>query len=146
MATTGVFNGTKMLLQISTDGGTSYDTIGHAISSTFSFSMDTPEATSKDSGGYQEVIAGVRSGEVSFEGLAAYDDTWNVDNFIDYMIGSTNGRSSLYVSWGTATTGDKYYTAKCYVSSIEYSGESENPVTYSGSLVISGSITTATRS
>ena len=32
MATTGVFNGTKMLLQISTDGGTSYDTIGHATS------------------------------------------------------------------------------------------------------------------
>ena len=146
MATTSVFNGTKMLLQMSTDGGTSYTTIGHATSSSFSFSMDTPEATSKDSGGYQEVIAGVRSGEVSFDGLVAYDDTFGIDQFIDYMIGSTNGRSSLHVSWGTATTGDKYYTAECYVSSIEYSGESVSPVTYSGSLVITGSITTATRS
>ena len=145
MATTGVFNGTKMVLQMSTDGGTEYTTIGHATSSSFSFSMDTPEATSKDSGGYQEVIAGVRSGEVSFDGLVAYDDSWDVDNFLDYMIGSSNGRSSLYVSWGTASTDDKYYTAKCYVNSIEYSGESESPVTYSGSLVISGTITTNTR-
>lgn len=145
MATTGVFNGTKMLLQLSTDGGSSYTTVGHSTSASFSFSMDTPEASSKDSGGYQEVIAGARSAEVSFDGLVAYDDSWNIDNFIDYMIGPSNGRSSLHVSWGTATSGDKYYTAKCYVSSIEYSGEAENPVTYSGSLVITGSITTSTR-
>ena len=145
MATTGVFNGTKMLLQMSTDDGTSYTTIGHATSSSFSFSMDTPESTSKDSGGYVEHIAGARSGEVSFDGLVAYDDSWDIDNFIDYMIGNTNGRSSLHVSWGTATTGDKYYTAKCFVSSVEYSGEAEAPVTYSGTLTITGSITTNTR-
>ena len=145
MATTGVFNGTKMLLQMSTDGGSSYTTIGHATSSSFSFSMDTPESTSKDSGGYVTHIAGARSGEVSFDGLVAYDSSWDIDNFIDYMIGSSNGRSSLHVSWGTATTGDKYYTAECYVSSIEYSGEAEAPVTYSGTLTITGSITTNTR-
>ena len=43
MATTGVFNGTKMLLQMSTDGGSGYTTIGHATSSSFSFSMDKTE-------------------------------------------------------------------------------------------------------
>ena len=145
MATTGVFNGTKMLLQMSTDDGSSYTTIGHATSSSFSFSMDTPESTSKDSGGYVEHIAGERSGEESFDGLVAYHDSWDIDNFIDYMIGNTNGRSSLHVSWGTATTGDKYYTAKCFVSSVEYSGEAEAPVTYSGTLTITGSITTNTR-
>ena len=145
MAPTGVFNGTKMLLQLSTDGGSGYTTIGHATSSSFSFSMDTPESTSKDSGGYVEHIAGARSGEVSFDGLVAYDDSWDIDNFIDYMIGNTNGRSSLHVSWGTATSGDKYYTAKCFVSSVEYSGEAEAPVTYSGTLTITGSITTNTR-
>ena len=145
MATTGVFNGTKMLLQMSTDGGSSYTTIGHATSSSFSFSMDTPESTSKDSGGYVTRIAGARSGEVSFDGLVAYDDSWDIDNFIDYMIGSSNGRSSLHVSWGTASSGDKYYTAQCFVSSIEYSGEAEAPVTYSGTLTITGSITTNTR-
>ena len=145
MATTGVFNGTKMLLQMSTDDGSSYTTIGHATSSSFSFSMDTPESTSKSSGGYVEHIAGARSGEVSCDGLVAYDDSWDIDNFIDYMIGNTNGRSSLHVSWGTATSGDKYYTAKCFVSSVEYSGEAEAPVTYSGTLTITGSITTNTR-
>ena len=61
------------------------------------------------------------------------------------MIGSSNGRSSLHVSWGTASSGDKYYTAQCFVSSIEYRGEAEAPVTYSGTLTITGSITTNTR-
>ena len=145
MATAGIFNGTKLLLQMSTDDGSSYTTIGHATSSSISLSLDLPESTSKDSGGYAEHIAGVRSGEVSFDGLVDYSDSFNSDQFIDYIIGSSNGRSHLYVSWGTATTGDKYYTAKCFVNSLEYSCEAESPATYSGSLTISGAITTATR-
>tara|TARA_R110000751_G_scaffold53310_1_gene115557 strand:+ start:141 stop:578 length:438 start_codon:yes stop_codon:yes gene_type:complete len=145
MATTGVFNGTKILFQISTDDGVSYTTTGHSTSSSISFNMDTPESTSKDSGGYQEVIAGVRSVEISFDGMVAYDDAWNVDNFIDYIVGGTNGRVMVKASFGTATTGDKYYTVDGYFSSLEYSSEAENPVTYSGSFVGTGSVTTATR-
>ena len=69
MASTGLMNGTVVVLSVSTDGS-SYNTIGHASSSSISFALDTPDATSKDSGGYREVIAGVRSLDFSFDGFS----------------------------------------------------------------------------
>ena len=67
MATTGVFNGTSLILKIE---GTA---LGHTTSCSMTFNVDLPEATSKDSSGYQELITGVKSGEISFDGLVAYD-------------------------------------------------------------------------
>ncbi len=87
MATTGVFNGTDLLLKIH-DGTTisATTTIGHSTSCTLTLSNDLPEATTKDSNGFQEVIAGVKSGEISFEGLIAYDDNANPVDFADILI------------------------------------------------------------
>ena len=57
MATTGVFNGTDLLLKL-TDG-TSIATstiIGHSTSCSLSLSNDLPEATTKDSNGFSRCI------------------------------------------------------------------------------------------
>ncbi len=143
MPTTGVFNGTSLVLKVATTSGGTYNVVGKCQSSSLSVSMDLPEATSKDSAGYVEHIAGSRSASLSFSGLVAYDDTVDVDFFLDYMIGSSNGRSKLYASWSTNVTGDKIYTAAVYVSSIEYTSDAEAPVTFSGELVVTGAITTA---
>ena len=51
MASTGLMNGTLLVLSIATDGNTFYN-LWHSTSSSLSFALDTPEATSKDSGGY----------------------------------------------------------------------------------------------
>ena len=40
MATTGVFNGTKILFQISTDGGGSFTTVGHSSGDTYSIILE----------------------------------------------------------------------------------------------------------
>ena len=144
MATTGVFNGTSLLLKVATAVDGTYNAVGKCQSSTLSVSMDLPEATSKDSAGMVEHIGGVRSASISFDGLVAYDSTVDVDFFLDYMIGSSNGRSKLYASWSTGETGDKIYTAAVYVSSIEYTADAESPVTFSGELTVTGAITTAT--
>ena len=146
MATTGVFNGTDVVFRVSTNSGGAFTPVGHTTSSSISFSMDTPESTSKDSGGIEEVIAGVRSVEISFDGLVAYDDAWNIDNFLDYMVGSSNGRTKVRVDFGTGITGDKVYRMDGFFSSIEYSAEAENPVTYSGTFVGTGAVQVATNS
>ena len=83
MATTGVFNGTNLILKIE---GTA---VGHTTSCSMSISMDTPEATTKDSAGFSEYIGGVKGGEISFEGLVAYDDTANVIEMKDYLLART---------------------------------------------------------
>ncbi len=134
MATTGVFNGTNLLLKIE---GT---TVGHTTSCSLSLSMDTPEATTKDSAGFSEYIAGVKGGEISFEGLIAYDDSFNAIQAADNLL----NRTQLTCVFGTTESGDAIYTAEAFLTSVEMSGEMEAATTYSGSLIITGAITKST--
>lgn len=134
MATTGVFNGTNLILTIE---GTA---IGHSTSCTLTLNNDLPEATTKDSSGFQEVIAGVMSGEISFDGLVAYDDTANAIELNDYLL----ARTQITCVFGTAESGDDIYTAEGFLSSVETTAEMESPVSYSGSITLTGSITKST--
>ena len=134
MATTGVFNGTNLILTV--EGAT----VGHTTSCSMSLSMDTPEATTKDSNGFSEYIGGVKGGEVSFEGLVSYDDSANEIEFADYLL----ARTQLTCVFGTAETGDAVYTAEGFLSSVEMSAEMESAVTYSGSITLTGAITKST--
>jgi len=134
MATTGVFNGTDLVLEI--EG----NVIGHTTSCSLSLSLDTPEATTKDSGGFSEFIGGVRGGEISFEGLVAYDDTLNAVELADYLL----NRTRITAVFGTSESGDVIYTAESFLSSVEVSAEMEAAVSYSGSLTITGAIVKST--
>jgi predicted secreted protein len=134
MATTGVFNGTNLILTV--EGAT----VGHTTSCSMSLSMDTPEATTKDSNGFSEYIGGVKGGEVSFEGLVSYDDSANAIEFADYLL----ARTQLTCVFGTAETGDAVYTAEGFLTSVEMSAEMESAVTYSGSITLTGAITKST--
>jgi len=134
MATTGVFSGTNLILKIQTQ------TLGHTTSCTLTLNNDLPEATTKDSSGFQEVIAGVMSGEISFDGLVAYDDTANAIELNDYLL----ARTEITCVFGTAETGDDVYTANGFLSSVETTAEMESPVSYSGSITLTGSITKST--
>jgi hypothetical protein len=134
MATTSVFNGTNLLLSV--EG----DVLGHTTSCSLSLSNDLPEATTKDSNGFQEVIAGVISGELSFDGLVDYSDTANAIELADYLL----ARTQITCVFGTAETGDAIYTAEGYLSSVEQSAEMESPVSYSGSITLTGAITKST--
>jgi len=139
MATTGVFNGTNLLLKVIADGGT-LATIGHTTSCTFTLNNDLPIATSKDSSGFQEVIAGVISGEISFDGLIKYDDSMNVEELQGFIL----NRTKIDFSFGTDESGDTIITGEGFLSSLEQTGEMESPATYSGTIVTTGAISTST--
>lgn len=134
MPTTSVFNGTNLILTVE---GT---TLGHTTSCSLSLSNDLPEATTKDSNGFQEVIAGVISGEISFDGLVDYSDSANAIEMADYLL----ARTQITCVFGTAVTGDDVYTAEGFLSSVEQSAEMESPVSYSGSITLTGAITKST--
>ena len=138
--TTGVFNGTDLILKIH-DGTSisSAEAIGHSTSCTLSLSNDLPEATTKSSAGFQEVIAGVISGELSFEGLVAYDDDANAADISDVLI----NRRSVTWSFATADSADPIFSGTGFISSIEMSAEMESPATYSGSITTTGVISKA---
>ena len=135
MATIGVFNGTNLILKFHSTSGSEV-AIGHSTAATLSLSADLPDATTKDSSGYNEVIAGTRTGEISFEGLVAYDDSNNAIEAADYLL----ARTKVYWTFGTAETGDAVYSGAGYLNSVEMSAEMESPVSYSGSITVTGSI------
>ena len=138
MATSGVFNGTNLILKVIADGGT-LATIGHTTSCTFSISNDLPIATTKDSSGYQEVISGVRSAEITFDGLVDYSDSMDIDT----LIGFVTSRQKIDFSFGTAATGDVVYSGEGFLSSVDYTAEMESPVSFSGTITTTGAITSA---
>lgn len=133
MATTGVFNGS--LLTVKVDSSKLLNT----TSCTLSLSVDTPEATTKDSGGFQDLIAGVKSGEISFEGLVAYDSGTGVQigDISDELIAGTK------VTWefSTDVSGDDKYSGEGFLTSIEITADMESPVSYSGTIATTGAIT-----
>jgi len=126
-----VFNGTNLILSL--EGAT----VGHTTSCSISLSSDLPEATTKDSNGFQEVIAGVKSGEISFDGLVDYTDTANSNEIADYLLAGTQ----VTCVFGTSASGERIYTAEGFIASIDVSAEMESPVSYSGSITLTGSIT-----
>jgi len=138
MATTGVFNGTNLVLAVGSSG--SEVTIGHTTSCSMSFSHDLPEATTKDSSGWAEFISCVRGATISFDGLVDYNDTTNAEELADYII----NRTAISFVFGTSVSGDSVYTGTGYIDSIEVSADMEAPVSYSGSITVTGAITKAT--
>ena len=140
MPSSGLMNGTTIVLSIKDADGGTYSPIGHATSSSISYSLDTPDATSKDSSGYREVIAGVRSLDMSFDGFVAYDDPTSIEELMVFI----NNRTKVNCKFATAITGDVVYSCDGFLTSIDYTADSESPVTYSGTFSSSGSVTIGT--
>jgi len=140
MAST-VFNGTDLVLKFIADGGT-LEPLGHSTSCSLTINHDLPDATTKDSGGYAEAISGLRSFEISFDGLVDYTDDGTSQN-ADTIALLINGRNKVDFSFGTATSGDQLISGEGFISSLEVSAEMESAVTYSGSITGTGSLTFA---
>lgn len=138
-----VFNGTNLVLKLVADGGT-LEALGHSTSCSMTISQDLPEATTKDSAGYQEVISGLRSAEISFDGLIDYTDTSSSLKNVDGIASLITGRNKIDWSFGTAETGDTVFTGEGFIASLEQSAEMESPATYSGTITVTGAITQST--
>lgn len=141
MAST-VFNGTDLVLKFIADGGT-LEPLGHSTSCSMSITHDLPDATTKDSGGFSEVISGLRSFEISFDGLVDYTDDGNSKQNVDSILALITGRNKVDFSFGTATTGDEVISGEGFIASLEISAEMESAVTYSGTITGTGSLTVA---
>ena len=86
------------------------------------------------------LIVNILDGEISFEGLVDYSDSSNAIQMADFLL----ARTQITCVFGTAETGDSVYTAEGFLSSLEQSAEMESPVSYSGSITLTGAITKST--
>lgn len=100
--------------------------LGHSTQSRFSLNVDLPDATSKDSLGFKEVIAGIRSGTISVAGLVDYSDTVNFDQLASMVL---TKEVNEWVFTQEAFEG-LTLTGKGYINNVEQVGDMENLVSY----------------
>ena len=130
-----IFNGTNLGVYI--DG----TIIAAATDCSLSLNMETIDITTKDSAGYRELLAGMRSGSISVSGLVDYQDT-NKD-IVDLYTAWEN-RTSLTLKFSSELSNDTSFTASGFLTSLEQSGGTEDTATYSATFELTGQVTTAT--
>lgn len=129
-----IINGTVYLLSI---GGTD---LPDQTEGSISISMETRDITTKDSSGFRELLESTRSGSVSVSGLV--DDGGS--DAVSTLMTSFASRSSVSVVFGldaaSGTDPEHNFTANAFVTSIETSAGTEDNVTYSATLELTGTI------
>ena len=142
MAATSIMNSTDVVIQISEDGGTTYDIIGRATSASLSVSMETRDTTNKDSAGRQENLEGLKSWSLSGDGLVTYSISGDYDT-PDELFTLLSNRTLVKVKFGSATSGEIDYTGDAYLVSYEQEAGVEENVTYSFGFTGTGVLTQA---
>jgi TP901-1 family phage major tail protein len=128
-----IFNGTNLGVYI---GGT---IIAAAQDVSMSLSMETIDITTKDSAGYRELLAGLRSGSMSCNGLIDYADASNKD--VTDLYAAWESRTELTLKFSTEQATDTSFEASGFLTSLEQSGGTEDTATYSATFELTGQVT-----
>lgn len=133
-------NGTGLILEVSTDGGTNYYPTAFATSCSLSVNMDTRDTTTKESAGWSEKLEAVKSWSVEAEGLQDFGDSATDQNFDD-LFAKLIARDSVKISFTTGATGEYQYRGDAFITSLSMDAPMEDNVTYSISLEGTGALT-----
>jgi predicted secreted protein len=141
MPTTGIFNGTNLVVLVGTE------VVAHSTSCSLSVSADLPDATTKSSGGWAEQIAGLRSWSLTTDGLATVEPT-GTNYVVGDIFSALNGRQTVTVkfttvSGSTPVNGDLIWYGSAFVESLDITADMESPATYSVSFTGQGQLTQA---
>ena len=113
-----VLNGTDFLLY---QGDT---LVGHTKETSVNIAVDLPDATSKSSQGFKEVIAGVRSGGISCSGFTVYGDDLNFEELAQFVMQRTPVEFYFQSNDFLVIHGDGF------VESVEEVADMDNAVSY----------------
>jgi len=126
-----IFNGTIYVVDIA---GTA---LPDQTEGSISLSMETRDATTKGSSGNRELLESTRSGSISVSALYADDAAYGVNDLMTVF----SNRTSVTVKFSTEVSGDDYWSATAYLTSLEVSAGMEDSATFSASFEITGAIT-----
>ena len=149
MATTGVFNGTSLVVLIGTE------VIGYATSCSLSLAIDTPDASTKQSLGWADEIGGQKSWSLTTDGLATVvpgsTATYVSTSELNALAIARTAVSVKFTTVNNSTVdgvtpvvGDVVYSGSAFIESVDMTADMENPVTYSVSFKGTGPLTIGT--
>lgn len=131
-----LINGTNLVIKIAGNP------ILKATTASLEMSVDLPDATTKDSAGWSEFFAGVRSWTLSSDGLVDYATAAGVET--DELVALLIARSSVAISFATSTAGDMLLSGNAYITSISQTADMESPSGFSVSFQGTGTLSQGT--
>jgi TP901-1 family phage major tail protein len=135
-----IFNGTDLVLTLSsTSGGSEFKTL-HATSCSISMNVDTIDVSTKDSAGFRDLIGGQKSFSLSADGLMDFTSTGSTTD-PDELFTQMMNRTAVTFTFALATPAGYKYTGSGFITSLEITGGVEDAPTYSVSLEGTDAIT-----
>jgi predicted secreted protein len=127
-------NGTKFLVYV--EGSP----IAYSTSATLNINTDLPSCASKDSGGWEEVMHGLRDWSIDVDGLVQFDNYFAADDLVKLLL----NRTAVTVKFATTDTGDTYWEGEAKLQSDSITADMEQPTTQSVTFIGSGALTEMT--
>jgi hypothetical protein len=103
-------------------------------SNSFNLSRATIDVSNKTSNGWKEQIYGQGSGSFDFEGIFEESGTWGFDE----AYAALTAKTVLTVKSASTTTGDKYYSGSCLITSLKSTAPMEDASTWSATFELTG--------
>tara|TARA_R110000851_G_scaffold302502_1_gene459298 strand:- start:630 stop:1076 length:447 start_codon:yes stop_codon:yes gene_type:complete len=138
---TGIINSSSIRVFLGTTDDAEV-VIDHVTECSISVSTDMRDITTKTSGGWRELLPGLKSSSLSLSGLFAEDATNGYNQLVDHQIAG----DKLYIIFtntgatASANAGDEQFDVIGYITSLEQSAGVEDNVGFSLSVEITGTV------
>ena len=139
--TTGIINASSIRVFLGTTNDSEV-VVDHVTECSISLSTDIRDITTKTSGGWREILPALKSASLSLSGLFAEDATTNFNQLVDHQIAG----DKLYVIFtntgagASGNAGDEQFDVEGYITSLEQTAGTEDNVTFSMTLEITGTV------
>ncbi len=141
---TATIDSDAVIISVIREGETATkDPIAHSTSASFSVSQDYRDITTKDSGGFQQNAAGLRSFEITTEALQDYNSDLDFRDFFN-SVGSRESVTVRFAERDTGGSSDKYYEGTAFITSLSMNAGVEDNATYSVTFTGTATITSGT--
>lgn len=138
---TGIINASSIRVFLGTTDDSEV-VVDHVTECSISMSTDMRDITTKTSGGWREILPGMKSASLSLSGLFAEDATTNYNQLVDHQIAG-NKLFIVFTNTGagsTANQGDEQFDVVGYITSLEQTAGTEDNVTFSMTIEITGTV------
>tara|TARA_R110002012_G_scaffold203294_4_gene372665 strand:- start:3074 stop:3508 length:435 start_codon:yes stop_codon:yes gene_type:complete len=138
---TTIVNTSLLTLYFDTDGAGTLGKVAHSTDATISFSAETVDITSKDTSGYRDTIAGLKSWTANLTAFIDYSSSFGQEELVDKWIAG----ECVTIRFTTNVSSDVYYEGDATITSVELnSSGAEEAASFSITLENAGAITKGT--
>ena len=139
---TTIVNTSVLNLYFETDDAVpTWEKVAHSTDASISFSAETVDITTKDTSGYRDTLAGLKSWSANLTAFIDYSATYGQEELVDKWIAGT----CVKVRFTTNVASDVYYEGDATITSVELnSSGAEEAASFSLTLENAGAITKGT--